>query len=165
MNDKPEILSPKFEKFDIVSFISRNLAKKGDETPNEFKLLDGTRIFRSGNERYGFSEEQILAKPHFYKIIKEFYPSGYIKEKGRMFGDISPCANCVKIGIWYYFDPQGKQDKVVDEDKKIGSFGYKELLHFLQKEGFVDVNSGKNRENLYVQFVESADAKKGGKYK
>ncbi|MGY0040472.1 hypothetical protein [Pedobacter sp. NJ-S-72] len=106
-----------FEKFDIQDYKNKSRDSKEDQDLNDFTLKDGTRIIRSGAS-YGFDEEQISAKPDFYKIVKEFYPSGSIKQKGYMFGNLSLGANSIKIGKWYYFNEQDKLDKEVDEDKK-----------------------------------------------
>jgi len=155
-----DLLNGAFEKFDIAGYINKSKNQKGDTHANDFLLKNGTRIERSGNERMGYAEEIIPAEPQFYKIMKTFYPSGNIREKGKMFGNISLGANGVKVGKWYYFDEQGILKAAVDEDKKFGNMGYQEVIALMEKEGMIKQLYEKNRKNLRADFLEESSGKK-----
>lgn len=149
---KGKIMDDKFEKFDIADFNKRRAASvPGGENLNEFKLDDGTEIFRSSLTE-DFDEEIVLPKPVFLKIRKTFFPSGFIKVKGQEFGGLDAGLTGVKVGKWYYFDDLGKLVKTVDEDAKFGKVGYQEILALLAKDGLIDLKTGKNREQISASF-------------
>jgi len=157
---KKSTMNQSFEKFDIEDYKHKVFQPvEGDQDLNHFTLKDGTEIYRAGYPEY-FTEERILPKPSFLKWNKQFYPSGFIKFKGLSFGDQHMGANGIRVGQWTYFDELGKVTKTVDEDRKFGNFGYNELLAFLDKEGLIEVKTGKNRENVNAIFESSESGDK-----
>jgi len=157
---KKSTMNPNFEKFDIKDYENKvDQQVPGGQKLNHFTLKDGTEIDRSASPTE-YTEECILPKPSFLKLNKEFYRSGFIKFKGLSFGDQHMGANGIRVGQWTYFDELGKVTKTVDEDRKFGNFGYNELLAFLDKEGLIEVKTGKNRENVNAIFESSESGDK-----
>lgn len=62
-----------------------------------------------------YYEKYIVYKKN-YKIDKEYYLNGVIKERGREY--FTPYSDNFKIGKWEYFDEQGNLLKVEDMDGK-----------------------------------------------
>lgn len=157
---KRKTIDDKFEKFDIADFENkRDHSLEGGNNQNHFHLQNGTEIFRAAYKGY-YTDERILPKPSFLKQNREFYLSGFIKVKGLSFGSLAIGANGIKVGKWIYFDEMGKILKVVDEDSKFGKFGYQELLAFLNREGLVNIKTGKNRDKVKAFFEKSEHGNK-----
>ncbi|TRX36174.1 hypothetical protein FNW52_09110 [Flavobacterium sp. ZT3R18] len=137
-----------FEKMDYNKWEKDNAAFKDVENPSLYNLKDGSFVDPS------YPDWGILPpKPAFYTIYKLYYKnSGIIKEKGKYFGECDPGSTIMKIGIWTYFDEQGKVIREEDEDKKFGAFGYNEVLAFLDHEGQINLRNGKNREKLEIYY-------------
>ena len=59
----------------------------------------------------------------------------------------------VKIGIWHYFDANGKETQV-NEEAKLGKWTFNAILEVLHKDGVIDLYTGKNRDwdKLYIEF-------------
>ncbi|TDQ07112.1 hypothetical protein [Pedobacter metabolipauper] len=149
-----------FEKFDMDDFTRKSRASTpGKVNLNDFKTGNGIRIVRKATAD-GYSEEQIQALPFFYKTSKKFYASGFIKEKGQEFGDLTIDGKGIKIGKWYYFNESGKLEKEIDEDKKFGKFGYLQLLEFLDLEGVINIRNGQNRDHLFAGFESGTSGNK-----
>ncbi|QYS89799.1 hypothetical protein [Flavobacterium davisii] len=53
----------------------------------------------------------------------------------------------VKIGISEYYDEDGTLDKKINEDEKFGKIKYTDCLAFLEKKGYIDLKTGKGRED------------------
>lgn len=109
---------------------------------------DHSVLVIGGNFSTGFAEELIPPAPAFYKIQSEYYPNGQLKEKGKTIGE----RNCVRIGIWQFFDEKGNQIKEVNEDDKFGKFGYNELLAFLHLNKYINIETGENRNKLKLRY-------------
>lgn len=75
-------------------------------------------------QSYGFIS-RVYPKNSCFKIIKKYYKNTFIKEKGLMFNYGS-----AKIGIWYYYDEQGKLIKEENTDQEY-TFSYGDLLKYL----------------------------------
>lgn len=73
----------------------------------------------------------------FYKIYKSFHPNGMIKERGKYLG-------LVRFGIWETFDETGNRIQAISEDTKFGAIGPREIVDFLQKEGWFDSSTGEH---------------------
>jgi hypothetical protein len=140
-----------FEKYDF---------NKLENDYKEFKIHEHSfsYIFKDGTYVDLFDDSIIIfpPKPVFYSIQKEFYNNNFIKEKGKYLSSTN-----IKIGIWTYFDEQGKVIREEDEDKKFGAFGYNEVLAFLDHEGQINLRNGKDREKLeiYYDFSENSSKK------
>ena len=138
---------------------------KWEEENKEFKgkgKYDGVYYFNDGSEvDYSYNDVNILApKPLFYVEYKEFYNNGFIKQKGKFFGKFQVNSFSTKIGIWYEFDERGNLIKQTDEDVKFGDFSYNEVLSFLDKKKEISLHTGKNRENLEIDFYFSSSSSK-----
>jgi hypothetical protein len=133
-----------FEKMDYNKWEKDNAVFKDVERPSLYNLKDGSSVYPLYPYWY-----ILPPKPAFYTINKMYYESsGIIKAKGKYFGECHPGSTIMKIGIWTYFDEQGKLIREEDEDKKFGTFGYNELLTFLDQEKVINLRTGKNRENF-----------------
>jgi hypothetical protein len=87
----------------------------------------------------------------FYKTVKNFHPNGMIKSQGSVVGkDFS-------VGLWQFYDEKGNLIKEVDEDKKFGKIKPKDILRFIEKEGWINLTTGEGREypilkENYIEF-------------
>ena len=84
-----------------------------------------------------FYDEYAPAK-EFYQIYKWFYPSGTMRKKIVLLGD-------VVIGIREEYDEAGNLLKVLDEDKKFGKIKPKDIVELLEKEGWFNRETGENK--------------------
>lgn len=84
-----------------------------------------------------FYNEYAPAKD-FYKIHKWFYSNGMLREKIILFGNEA-------IGIYEEYDREGNLIKIVDEDKKFGKIKPKDIVEFLEKEGWFNRETGENK--------------------
>jgi hypothetical protein len=137
-----------FEKYDLNDWEEKNKEYKGKgEYEDVYYFKDGSQVNASNNRIF-----ILPPNPFFHVEYKEFYDNGFIKQKGKYFGIFDLGSFSTKIGIWYEFDKKGNLIKQTDEDIKFGKFGYNDLLNFLDKNGEISLHSGKNRENLEVNF-------------
>jgi hypothetical protein len=135
-----------FEKFDFNKLENDYKGYEDVENLGIYNLKDGSIVLPSYPNWY-----TLPPKPAFYTIYKSYYKSNDgIKAKGKYFGECHPGSTIMKIGIWTYFDEQGKVIREEDEDKKFSAFGYNELLTFLDQEKVINLKTGKNRENLHI---------------
>jgi hypothetical protein len=65
-----------------------------------------------------------------------------MEAKGKFIGQY------LKIGIWEYYDEKGKLIKEEDEDAKFGKVKMGQILKFIEKEGWIDLSTGKGREEI-----------------
>jgi hypothetical protein len=100
-----------------------------------------------GNKREGFVMWQTSPKPAFFKILKTYYPNGYLKKKGKCMG-----GGYTMVGVWEYYDESGQLTSKVDEDEKFGKFDYNELLLFLHQKDHLNIETGENRENVSFNY-------------
>ncbi|MDH7464176.1 hypothetical protein QEG73_22960 [Chitinophagaceae bacterium 26-R-25] len=77
--------------------------------------------------------------PSFITIMKVFHENGVIEMKGKQIG------THVEIGIWQYFDENGKLIKEEDEDKKFGKIKPDDILRFMEKEKYINLSTGAGR--------------------
>ncbi|AND63534.1 hypothetical protein AX766_03495 [Flavobacterium covae] len=134
------------EKLDI-----KELEKEGTKTPinnTEYsyelkkQFNDGSSYNLSGSKTEGgYVKKEKLPNPSFLKIYKEFYVNGNLKRKETYIGEN------VKIGISEYYDEDGTLDKKINEDEKFGKIKYTDCLAFLEKKGYIDLKTGKGRED------------------
>ncbi|TRX36180.1 hypothetical protein FNW52_09140 [Flavobacterium sp. ZT3R18] len=143
-----------FEKFDFNKLENEYKGFEDAENLGLYNLKDGSIVLPSYPNWY-----ILPPKPAFYTIYKSYYKSNDgIKAKGKYFGKCDPGSTIMKIGIWTYFDEQGKVIREEDEDKKFGAFGYNELLTFLDQEKVINLRTGKNREN-FSAFINDTELK------
>jgi hypothetical protein len=93
--------------------------------------------------------------PEFYFIQKTFYTNGMMEAKGKFIGQY------LKIGIWEYYDEKGKLIKEEDEDVKFGKVKIGQILKFIEKEGWIDLATGKGREEIAYVYQDIRDIKDG----
>ena len=96
-------------------------------------ILEKSSMWPSGP----FYDEYAPAK-EFYQIYKWFYPSGTMRTKITLLGD-------VVIGICEEYDEEGNLLKVVDEDKKFEKIKPKDIVELLEKEGWFNRETGENK--------------------
>jgi hypothetical protein len=109
-------------------------------TANEDKpylLPNGNKIYMIGwlNKKNEGIQYERLPKPSFYTIYKVFHGNGNIKSKEMCIG------NYVKVGISKYYDEQGNLIKEVDEDKKFGKIKPQDVLNFIDKKGYINLET------------------------
>ena len=100
---------------------------------------DGWKIEKGSIlEKYGATYNEYAPAKEFYQIQKWFYPSGSMRTKTSFLGD-------VVIGIYEEYDEAGNLIKVADEDKKFGKIKPKDIVELLEKEGWVNRETGENK--------------------
>ena len=119
------------EKYDSVSAQRYGIGEVG------FLKKDWLITLSKLDDRGAWSAEYSPAHD-FYVVGKTFYPNGSLHSKGRSFGS-------VPIGIYEEYDEAGNLIKVVDEDKKFGKIKPKDIVEFLEKEGWFNRETGENK--------------------
>ena len=87
--------------------------------------------------------------PAYYHCFYDYYGNGNLKA----YGKYASMEIKVKIGIWHYFDENGKETQV-NEEAKLGKWTFNAILEVLHKDGVIDLYTGKNRDRnkLYIEF-------------
>ena len=113
----------------------------------QFTDENGAEIrFSGGRNRAGGSTVEIPPPPPaFYTIIRWFHPNGYLRSEGKEIAR-------VRIGVWKHYDETGELIRTVDEDAKFGKFDYNEVLLFLHKQRYINLETGENRDRLTFGF-------------
>ncbi len=125
------------EKFDF------ELYKKYQESNGTLELKNGYTILSMvppEDNEMGMQTE-LLPKPSFLFLYKEFYPNGYIKKKEVRISET------VKVMQSEYYDEKANPIKSVDEDKHYGKIKYQDILNFLHKMKYINISTGKGRLN------------------
>ena len=138
-----------FEKFDFNLWNTRYKDfEKDPKYGDYYKLKDGSS-FRPfyGGKGYIFYDV-IPPLPAYYHYFYDYYENGNLKAYGKYAG-----MQVVKIGVWHYFDENGKETQV-DEEAKLGKWTFNAILEVLHKDGVIDLYTGKNRDRnkLYIEF-------------
>ena len=138
-----------FEKFDFNLWNTRYKDfEKDPKYGDYYKLKDGSS-FRPmyGGENYTFYDV-IPPLPAYYHCFYDYYGNGNLKAYGKYAG-----MQVVKIGVWHYFDENGKETQV-NEEAKLGKWTFNAILEVLHKDGVIDLYTGKNRDwhKLYIEF-------------
>lgn len=112
----------------MIPIVDKKFEKILIENRTRKKIENGkVTIFISAE--IGFNETVYLEDSYF-NIVKNFYKSTYILNKGIEFNEGSP------IGIWYYYDESGKLTK--EEDTDIGyDFGPMEVVKYCEENKIV----------------------------
>nr|WP_199158615.1 hypothetical protein [Pedobacter sp. ASV2] len=143
------------EKFDIEIFNKqKDKFSQFLETKNHITISKGWN-----NTNYGeFITEENNPSSYYKTLSKVFYADGIIKERGY---DYSLNKSYFQIGIWEYFDKNGKLIRTEDFDKQY-KIGYRKALDILAKKYgyhqnnlFIDVNG----DNWYIENIKGS--KKG----
>ena len=138
-----------FEKFDFNLWNTRYKDfEKDPKYGDHYKLKDGSS-FRPmyGGKGYIFYDV-IPPLPAYYHYFYDYYENGNLKAYGKYAG-----MQVVKIGVWHYFDENGKETQV-NEEAKLGKWTFNAILEVLHKDGVIDLYTGKNRDwnKLYIEF-------------
>ena len=138
-----------FEKFDFNLWNTRYKDfEKDPKYGDHYKLKDGSS-FRPmyGGKGYIFYDV-IPPLPAYYHCFYDYYGNGNLKAYGKYAG-----MQVVKIGVWHYFDENGKETQV-NEEAKLGKWTFNAILEVLHKDGVIDLYTGKNRDwnKLYIEF-------------
>ena len=142
----------KFEKFDFNLWDTRykNFEKVSDNKySGYYKLKDGS-YFRPCNGSDGSVFYVVVPPlPAYYHYFYDYYENGNLKA----YGKYASMQTKVKIGVWHYFDENGKETQV-DEEAKLGKWRFNAILEVLHKDGVIDLYTGKNRDwnKLYIEF-------------
>ncbi|OCA72681.1 hypothetical protein BBH99_02890 [Chryseobacterium contaminans] len=125
------------EKFDFALF------KKYQESNGTLELKNGyTVLSMSAPEKdEAGTLEELLPKPSFLYVYKEFYPNGNLKKKETRISET------VKVEKSEYYDKDGNLEKTVDEDQNYGKIKYQDVLSFLDKKGYINLKTGEGRLN------------------
>ncbi|WP_407497365.1 hypothetical protein [Elizabethkingia anophelis] len=121
---------------------------------NGYYKLKNNGAFNPGNYKEGPGYYVIPPSPAFNSISYTYYKDGKIKVTGKIAGFNSG----IKIGIWKFYDETGKLTEV-DEDKKFGLWDFNKVLAVLDKDGVINLKTGKNREFEKLQFFFDKDKK------
>jgi len=79
---------------------------------------------------------EIIGKPPYITVLKEFYIDGYIKEKKTLLGQY------LLIGTSEYYDKYGKLTQV-NEENTYGKIKPADVLKFIEKQGVINLKTGK----------------------
>ncbi|MDH7464177.1 hypothetical protein QEG73_22965 [Chitinophagaceae bacterium 26-R-25] len=125
------------EKFDFEEYNKRKSAL------HRVKGSDGTIVKMDFDNESGGDYYITPPQPSFITIRKIFYKNGVIEMKGKQIGTY------VDIGIWQYFNENGKLIKEEDEDKKFGKIKPDDILRFMEKENYINLSTGAGRFDKY----------------
>lgn len=139
-----------FEKFNL------ELAKRDYESfefvKNSYKLYGGNGFYKLDNGAAfspgTYSYKVITPFPYFNSYWYEYHTNTNLKEYGKIAGSNSG----IQIGVWKYYDENGKLTKEEDEDRKFGSWSFEKVLEQLNKDKVIDLATGRNREANHLRF-------------
>lgn len=126
------------EKFDIENF-----EKQG--TGIRTFIKDNAKITQSKSIS-GYTE-YIHPIGKFYDILKDYYLNGNMRESGMRLSN-------VKLGVWKYYDENGNLTNTIDEEAKFKDvpFDYNEVMRWLDKKGYVELETAKGKDNITLSF-------------
>ncbi len=143
------------DKFDFNEYTIREL----NNTTDYYKE-DGSYI-----ELYVLDNENPLVfetppPPSFITIIKKYHPNGVIKEIRNILGE------GVVVGITNLYDEKRIIIKSLDEDVKFEDVKPNDILHFMEKEGLINLKTGEGRFDdsgrpKFELFFSSSDMERG----
>ncbi|GHV29661.1 hypothetical protein FACS1894177_00900 [Bacteroidia bacterium] len=84
-----------------------------------------------------YSQYEFAPIKEFYQIQKTYYKNGILREKRIYLGR-------VRISSWEYFDEEGHQTKVVDEDAKFGTVKPRDIVKFIEEQGIFNRETGES---------------------
>ena len=118
LNCKAPAYLPKEHKIGEVEYFDFDdfEKNKSKEFKDEYYFMrkDTIKIIKAIRDNYIF--EIFTVYPKNYRLMKDYYPNGVIKERGKEY--FSPDSDNFKIGIWEYFDEQGNLIRTEDKDRK-----------------------------------------------
>jgi hypothetical protein len=138
LNDLKQNKNIENKKFDIYLF-----KKNNEQGSYRFTLDDGAEVLQIELPQIKYVE-RINFPDKFYNIYKEYYPDGKIKLLEYRLYDI-------KFGSSEHYDKQGNKT-IINEDEKFGKFDYNQLILFLNKKGYVDIQKGNWKNVFELEF-------------
>lgn len=123
------------EKFDIETF---NKNKTGNEWDITGEEIDIRRLYTHFDDTF---TEIITHKKKFYSEYSDFYSNGNLKERGKHYKHND---SFFAVGIWEYYDIDGKLINTVDEDSK-QKINYKQAFKIAKENSLYP-------ENVYVFY-------------
>ena len=136
-----------FKRFDFELYKRNYKGYKEDPTRPPFYILaDGSAFesFVAGDYIYYFV---IPSKPSYHHYMYFYHPGGRLKEYGAFAGLDSD----VRIGIWKQYDTIGDETQV-DEEAKFEKWSFYKVLEVLEKDGVINLRTGKHREANELDF-------------
>ena len=115
---------------------------------NLYKEMEGKNyiIKPNGNIIHSMSKGdpsvyyEIINEYPYYQIYREFYPDDYLKCKQHILDNVN-------FGKSIYYDKNGKLT-IVNEDKKFGKIKIDFIMKFLERNGMIDLKTGKGWYDL-----------------
>ena len=141
---------PKEHKIGEVEYFDLEYFKRKNNYDGYYELKKDTiEIFIIEREDY-FRETFTIYKKG-YKLIKEYYLNGTIKERGKEY--FTSHSDNFKIGKWEYFDEEGNLIKIEDKDGKGRDYP------MTYKEAFRKVSHhfGFSKKKLHIQVLPGND--------
>jgi len=128
-----------------------------EETKNTSTVIKkGSKwVYISKLTNVGAYMKEYSIDPDFYAVQKKFYPNGNLASRGTFID------GGVRVGIWQYFDENEKLIKEVDEDARFGKIKPDHILKFLEKEGWINLKTGKGRSEIVFDRSGRGSVKKG----
>ena len=147
--DKETTTMKTTERFDVQYYKSNIKEVNGKDGDNSFAIYvdrDSTQVKVYFDKDY----DALVTIPPFtyYKEVRIFHKNGVLMESGKRF-----FCSSIDIGIWREYDNQGNLIKETDEDKKFEKLRLKpkNILRWLEKEGYIDRKTGKGQEKFVKQ--------------
>ena len=141
---------PREHKIGEVEYFDLEDFKRKNNYDGYYELKEDTiEIFIIEREDY-FRETFTIYKEG-YKLIKEYYLNGTIKERGKEY--FTSHSDNFKIGKWEYFDEEGNLIKIEDKDGKDRDYP------MTYKEAFRKVSHhfGFSKKKLHIQVLPGND--------
>ncbi|WP_185097464.1 hypothetical protein [Chryseobacterium sp. FH2] len=150
-----------FEKFDFdldnTDYVGYEYAEDSYNNygENGYYKLKTSGVFNPYNGGYPYISYTVVpSSTAFYSIRYTYFENGNLEKQGRIAGFNSG----IKIGKWKFYDEIGRMTEV-DEDKKFGLWTFEKVLEKLDKDGVINLETGKNREYEKLNFFFDKDKK------
>jgi len=150
MTEKDTSLNENFErKYDPktgLEMYNFEAMKSSSIYPTVVKTNNGWTILIYPMSIAGGTYDEYSPPPEFLMIQKIFYSTGMLKQKSYFF------QNNLKVGIWEYYDEEGNLIEKTDENEKfkLSQIQLKDVLKILEKEGWVDLKTGKGATEIII---------------
>lgn len=127
------------EKFDFELFEKVKKVSEGVYVKPNGDMVVSMNWYEGGDasdKLLGGYIREIIGKPPYITVLKEFYIDGYIKEKKTLLGQY------LLIGTSEYYDKYGKLTQV-NEENTYGKIKPADVLKFIEKQGVINLKTGK----------------------
>lgn len=137
-------MKQQYGQIEMYDFISTNGGKE------DVLIESGGWIIEKSKMSNGIAQYvEYSPASDFYAIWKHFYAGGMIRRRSMTLGFVS-------FGMYEEFDEKGNLTKLVDEDKKFGKIKPKDIVLFLEKEGWFNRKTGEQN----IIFDDNENCKK-----